>query len=156
VTEREIQVLKDNMQRLEKVVEDQKDVIDMNMEANASEIRALKADTSQQFLNMADVFRESLASAITTHDAAMNAQFSEIKAMIAAGPAISSPRPRSTNKLEQMQQRMIMAFDYLVFAKLTFRDVFSFCDVSHLQGFFMHLPRDCAFCRSHQAICPTC
>ena len=129
VTEREIQVLKDNMQRLEKVVEDQKDVIDMNMEANASEIRALKADTSQQFLNMADVFRESLASAITTHDAAMNAQFSEIKAMIAAGPAISSPRPRSTNKLEQMQQRMIMAFDYLVFAKLTFRDVFSLCCV---------------------------
>lgn len=99
VTEREIQSLKDNMQKLEKAVEDQKEIIDMNMKAAASEIRALKTDTSQQFLNMADIFKESLANAIHTHDAAMNAQFSEIKAMISSGPSIASPpqkKPRNT------------------------------------------------------------
>jgi len=99
VMEREIQSLKDNMQNLEKTVEDQKEIIDMNMEAAASEIRALKTDTSQQFLNMADVFKESLASAIHMHDAAMNAQFSEIKAMISSRSSVASPpqkKPRNT------------------------------------------------------------
>ena len=98
VAEREIQSLKDNMQKLENIVEEQKEVIDMNMEANATEIRALKADTSQQFPNMTDIFKESLASAIHSHDAAMNAQFSEIKAMISSGPSIASPaqkKPRN-------------------------------------------------------------
>ena len=51
----------------------------------------MKADTTQQFHSMADLFRESLASAIQTHDHAMNAQFSEIKAMISAGSSIKSP-----------------------------------------------------------------
>ena len=94
VTDREIKTLQDSLQKLEKVVDDQKHAIDSNMESTASELRAMKADTTQQFHSMADLFRESLTSAIQSHDLAMNAQFSEIKAMISAGPSIKSPPPK--------------------------------------------------------------
>ena len=60
-------------------LEDQKGVIDTKMEFTTTELRALEADTTQQFHSMADLFKESLASAISSHDFAMSAQFSEIK-----------------------------------------------------------------------------
>ena len=94
VTEKEIQSLKESVQKLEKAVEDQRHVIDHNMESTAGELRAIKADTTQQFQAMADIFRESLSSAISAHDGAMSAQFSEIKAMISAGPSSVSPPPK--------------------------------------------------------------
>ena len=75
-------------------LEDQKGVIDTKMEFTTTELRALEADTTQQFHSRADLFKESLASAISSHDFAMSAQFSEIKAMIAAGLAIKSPPPK--------------------------------------------------------------
>ena len=93
-TERDIKSLQESMQKLERVVEEQRQVIDYNMENTATEMRAMKADTSQQLQSMADIFKESLVSAIGNHDLAMNLQFSEIKAMIAAGPAIASPPPK--------------------------------------------------------------
>ena len=64
------------------------------MESTATEIRAMKSDTTQQFHSMADLFKDSLTTAIQSHDIAMNAQFSEIKAMISAGSSVKSPPPK--------------------------------------------------------------
>ena len=94
VMEREIKSLYDNMQRLEETVEEQKHVIEANMETTASEFHAMKAETNQQFQTMADVFKESLSSATKAHDGMMSAQFNEIKSMIAAGSSIKSPPPK--------------------------------------------------------------
>ena len=94
VTEKEILLLKESVQTLERAVEEQKFVIDQNMESTASEMRAMKADTTLQFQSMADIFRESLSNAIAAHDGAMNNQFNEIKALIAASPSAVSPPPK--------------------------------------------------------------
>ena len=94
VTEKEIMSLKESVQMLERAVEDQRGVIDQNLEFTTTELRALKADTTQQFQSMADIFRESLSTAIAAHDGAMNEQFNEIKALIAAAPSAVSPPPK--------------------------------------------------------------
>ena len=41
---------------------------------------------------MADLFKDSLKSAISTHDSTVSAQFEELKAMIAAAPNRGSPK----------------------------------------------------------------
>eukprot|EP00435_Cladocopium_sp_Y103_P029048 s3008_g7.t1 len=97
-TEKEIQSLRDNMSKLEKVVEGQKTQMERNVETTASEFRSLRADTAAQFQTMAEMFKDSLSAAIQAHDGAMNAQFSEIKSMIAAGPSKLSP---PSKKLKQ-------------------------------------------------------
>lgn len=62
VTGREIKALQDGMlmQKLEKISEDQRLIIDSSMKPTASEFRALKAGTSQKFQSMADLCKESL------------------------------------------------------------------------------------------------
>ena len=94
VTDREIKTLYDHMHRLEKSIDEQKHALDVNAESTAAEFRALKVETNQQLKSMADVFKDSLSAAIKSHDGVMNAQFNEIKAMIAAGTSVKSPPPK--------------------------------------------------------------
>eukprot|EP00435_Cladocopium_sp_Y103_P060985 s320_g22.t1 len=85
-TEKEIKTLKDGMMKLEKIVDGQKMQIERNVETTAAEFRSLRADTSAQFQAMAEMFKDSLSNAIQAHDGAMNAQFGELKALIASTP----------------------------------------------------------------------
>ena len=76
------------------MVDSQRLQIDSNMEATAAEFQSLKAETANQFHVMADVFKDSLASAIQVHDTAMSSQFAELKEMIAASHSSASPPPK--------------------------------------------------------------
>eukprot|EP00435_Cladocopium_sp_Y103_P002187 s2876_g1.t1 len=95
--EREIKCLKENMSRLEKVVDGQRIQMERNVETTASEFRSLRADTASQFQQMAEMFKDSLTNAIQAQNGSMNAQFSELKAMIASAPAKASP-PQKKHK----------------------------------------------------------
>ena len=92
--EKEILSLRDDMSKLEKALEDQKGVINTNMELTAQEFKTLRAETTNQFQVVTDMFKESLSSAIAAHDGAMSAQFSELKQLITSNSSRSSPLPK--------------------------------------------------------------
>ena len=92
--EKEILALREDMSKLEKMVDSQRMQIDSNMEATASEFHALRAETTDQFQSMAELFKDSLSSAIQVHDSAMSSQFMELKELIAANQTRASPPPK--------------------------------------------------------------
>lgn len=98
--QKELSELRDNVSRLEKALDCQRQVIDSNMEAASNEFATLRAETGNQFQVIADLFKDSLKSATSTHDSTMSAQFEELKAMIAAAPNRGSPllkKPKAAN-----------------------------------------------------------
>ena len=89
--QKEVTALRENMDRLERALETQKQLIDTNMESTANEFATLRAETGNQFQVMADLFKDSLKTAISSHDSAMSPQFEELKAMIASSANRNSP-----------------------------------------------------------------
>ena len=85
--EKEILSLRDDMSKLEKALESQKGVIDANMEVTAKEFKSLRAETTNQFQVVTEMFKESLGNAIS-------AQFSELKELITSSSSRSSPLPK--------------------------------------------------------------
>ena len=93
-TQKELAVMRENVTRLEQAIESQKQTIDANMEMTTNEFATLRAETGNQFQVMADLFKDSLKTAIASHDSTMSAQFEELKSMIASGSNRSSPLPK--------------------------------------------------------------
>ena len=82
------------MNKLEQAIEQHKGVIDTNLENTKKEFVALRAETANHFQVVSELFKESLSTAISAHDGAINAQFAELKEMIAASAPRSSPLPK--------------------------------------------------------------
>ena len=74
---------------------------DSNMEATASEFQALRAETTNQFQCMAEMFKDSLSNAIQAHDSAMSSQFMELKELIATNQTRASPPPKKAKCVEK-------------------------------------------------------